>query len=48
MENPHHIHSGMANIPLPQAKHRENVILFQSGWGDGHYPVIGSFDANDE
>jgi len=48
MENPHHIHSGMANIPLPQAKHGENVILFQSGWGDGHYPVIGSFDANDE
>jgi hypothetical protein len=48
MEDPNHIHPGMANIPLPQAKHGENVVLFQSGWGDGHYPVIGSFDENDE
>lgn len=26
-------------------KNGENLILFHSGWGDGVYPVIGSFNS---
>jgi hypothetical protein len=26
------------------AKNGENLILFHSGWGDGLYPIVGSFD----
>ncbi|MGC4071603.1 MAG: DUF4241 domain-containing protein [Nibricoccus sp.] len=46
MDDPAHIREGIANITLPLAKNGENLILFHSGWGDGHYPVIGSFDSN--
>ncbi len=44
MDDPNHIRVGIANIPLPLGKNGENLILFHSGWGDGVYPVIGSFD----
>jgi len=37
---------GYANIVLPKAKHGENIILSHSGWGDGFYPVIGTFGAD--
>ncbi len=42
-----HIRAGLANIVLPQARHGENIILFYSGWGDGSYGVVGSFDRQD-
>lgn len=45
MDDPNHIREGIANITLPLAKNGENLILFHSGWGDGVYPVIGSYDA---
>ena len=45
MDNPDHIRAGIANIVLPLAKNGENLILFHSGWGDGIYPVVGSFDS---
>jgi hypothetical protein len=45
MDDPAHIREGIANITLPLAKNGENLILFHSGWGDGSYPVVGSFDA---
>jgi hypothetical protein len=45
MDDPNHIRAGIANIVLPLAKQCENLILFHSGWGDGVYPVIGSFDS---
>jgi hypothetical protein len=44
MDDPQHIREGVANIPLPFAKNGENLILFHSGWGDGVYPMVGSFD----
>ncbi len=44
MDDPNHIRAGIADIPLPFAHHGENLILFHSGWGDGVYPVIGSYD----
>jgi hypothetical protein len=44
MDDPNHIREGIANIVLPLARHSENLILFHSGWGDGVYPVVGSFD----
>lgn len=44
MDDPGHIRAGIANIMLPLGKKGENLILFHSGWGDGVYPVIGSFD----
>lgn len=47
MDDPNHIRAGIADIPLPLAKNGENLILFHSGWGDGVYPVIGSYDSND-
>jgi hypothetical protein len=46
MDDPAHIRGGIANIVLPLAKNGENLILFHSGWGDGVYPVIGSFDSS--
>jgi hypothetical protein len=46
MDDPAHLREGLANIPLPLAKNGENLILFHSGWGDGHFPVVGSFDAS--
>jgi hypothetical protein len=36
---------GYANIVLPLATRGENIIISHSGWGDGFYPVIGSYDA---
>jgi hypothetical protein len=46
MDDPTHIRAGIANIKLPLGHKGENLILFHSGWGDGHFPVIGSFDAH--
>jgi len=46
MDDPQHIREGIANISLPLAKDGENLILFHSGWGDGVYPVVGSFDSD--
>lgn len=45
MDDPAHIRPGIANIPIPLAKDGENVVLFHSGWGDGLYPMVGSYDA---
>ena len=47
MDDPNHIRDGLANVPLPFAKNGENIILIHSGWGDGHYGLVGSFDADD-
>jgi hypothetical protein len=44
MDDPGHIGEGIANIPLPLADDEANIVLFHSGWGDGHYPTIGGFD----
>jgi uncharacterized protein DUF4241 len=46
MDDPNHIRSGLANLILPLAQNGENIIIIHSGWGDGRYPVVGSFDAN--
>ena len=48
MDDPNHIRKGIANIILPLAKNGENLILFHSGWGDGLYPIVGSFDQTDK
>ena len=45
MDDPKAIRAGLANIILPLAKNGENLILFHSGWGDGSYPLVGSFDS---
>jgi len=45
MDDPKHIRVGVANIRLPLARSNENIIIIHSGWGDGVYPVVGSFDA---
>ena len=44
MDDPNHIRAGIADITLPLAKKGENLILFHSGWGDGAYPLVGSYD----
>lgn len=46
MDDPNHIRFGLANITLPLAQNGENIMIIHSGWGDGSYPVVGSFDAN--
>jgi hypothetical protein len=43
MDDPNHIRAGIANIVLPLGINGENLVLFHSGWGDGVYPVIGSY-----
>ena len=44
MDDPTHIRGGIANILLPLAQSGENLILMHSGWGDGAYGVVGSYD----
>lgn len=46
MDDPDHVRAGIANIELPLAKKGENIIIVHSGWGDGHYPVVGGYDSN--
>lgn len=46
MDDPNHIRFGLANIILPLAQRGENIMIIHSGWGDGNYPVVGSFDAS--
>lgn len=47
MDDPQEIRAGIANITLPLARDGENIVIVHSGWGDGTYPVVGSFDAAD-
>jgi len=35
---------GYANIRLPLAKNGENIVIAHSGWGDGFYPVLATYD----
>lgn len=44
MDDPSHYRAGVANIPIPNASNGENVVLSHSGWGDGFYPVVTTFD----
>ncbi|MDN3575189.1 DUF4241 domain-containing protein [Chitinimonas viridis] len=46
MDEPSHLQAGLANIILPGATDGENLILAHSGWGDGTYAVVGSYDAS--
>lgn len=46
MDDPQHIRAGIANIRLPHARNGENIVIIHSGWGDGVYPVVGSYDAS--
>ena len=46
MDKPGHIREGIANIPLPLAHDGANIVVFRSGWGDGHYPMVGGYDAD--
>jgi len=47
MDDPDHIRAGVANLVLPRAQAGENLILCHSGWGDGLYPLVGSYDSQD-
>lgn len=47
MDNPNEIRHGIANIVLPHAQNGENIVLFHSGWGDGVYPIVGGYDAQE-
>jgi hypothetical protein len=46
MDSNQHLVPGCANIAMPLAASGENVVLCHSGWGDGFYPVVGTFDSN--
>jgi hypothetical protein len=46
MDDKNLIRDGVANIVLPLTNRGNNIILFHSGWGDGFYPVIGGYDAD--
>lgn len=46
MDSPDHIGPGLANVAMPLATGRENVVLSHSGWGDGIYPVLGTYTAD--
>lgn len=47
MDSASHHRPGLANIPLPLATDGANIVICHSGWGDGFYPVIGGFDADE-
>jgi hypothetical protein len=44
MDSDAHLISGCANVVMPEALSGENVVLCHSGWGDGFYPVVGTYD----
>jgi hypothetical protein len=44
MDDPQHIRAGLANIQLPLAVNRANIVIIHSGWGDGVYPLVGGYD----
>lgn len=51
LDNDSPLPSGLADIPLPfdeMRKEKANIVLSESGWGDGHYPVIGEFLVADD
>lgn len=48
MDSAEHFREGCANIVMPLAENGENVVLAHSGWGDGFYPVVATFDADDK
>lgn len=43
LDDPQHLRAGSANIPLPGATDGENLVLSQSGWGEGSYAVVGTY-----
>jgi hypothetical protein len=44
LEDPDEIRNGAANLELPDAEEGETIVLAASTWGDGLYPIMGSFD----
>jgi hypothetical protein len=46
MDSATHLAPGYADIVMPLATAGENVVLAHSGWGDGVYPVVGTYDSN--
>jgi hypothetical protein len=46
MDDSDHYCAGVANVPLPVATQGENLVLCHSGWGDGFYPVVKTYDAD--
>ena len=47
LDDSDHIHEGIANVRLPEAGDNSNLIMFQSGWGDGVYSIVGGYDDQD-
>jgi hypothetical protein len=45
IEDPGEFREGSANIALPGASHGENVVVSFSGWGDGSYPLLKTYDS---
>lgn len=45
MDDPDHVHAQCANVVMPLAADGENVVLSHSGWGDGLYPLVLTYDA---
>lgn len=46
LDDPDLIREGTANVVLPLATNGENAVLCHAGWGEGRYPVMGSFDSS--
>ena len=46
LDSADHLREGSANIVMPLATDGENVVLTHSGWGDGVYPVLKTYDAD--
>ena len=44
MDSGDHLIPGCANVVMPAATSGENVVLCHSGWGDGFYPIVGTYD----
>jgi hypothetical protein len=44
LEDPDEIRNGVANVGLPGGEEDESILLAASTWGDGLYPIVGSFD----
>ncbi|MBV1775231.1 DUF4241 domain-containing protein [Burkholderiaceae bacterium DAT-1] len=46
LEDPDNVAAGIANIRLPNAQNGENIVICGAGFGEGNYPVVGTFTAD--
>jgi hypothetical protein len=48
LEDTEPVRDGVQLVALPEAEAEENAAICRAGWGNGLYPLVGSFSKDDE